>query len=110
MGHYYRHLYLTVKLVANSDAIIDYDGRMKYLRILRAQLSNHEQILLFYNWLSGYGANWEKKAQPFFTEYCMIHNLRYDLLFDDKFISNKVNYLRNNEVQFREGLMFEIDE
>ncbi|RYE12103.1 MAG: hypothetical protein EOP45_23460, partial [Sphingobacteriaceae bacterium] len=43
--------------------------KIKYLRILRAQLSNHEQILLFYNWLSGHGKNWENDNQHFFTKY-----------------------------------------
>lgn len=109
LGHYYRHLYLVVKSVANSDVILDYEERMKYLRILRAQLSNHEQIFLFYNWLSGYGNDWENDNHQFFTEFCMIHNLLYDDLFEDNYISNTVNYLRTMEVKFRKGKMFEID-
>jgi hypothetical protein len=109
LGHYFRHLYLTVKSVANSKIVTDYEERMKYLRILRAQLSNHEQILLFYNWLSQYGENWENDTHSFFTEYCMIHNLWYDNLFADKFISDNVNLLRNKEVELRKGIMFEID-
>lgn len=108
LGHYFRHLYLTVKSVANSTIITDYEDRMKYLRILRAQLSNHEQILLFYNWLSEYGNDWENEIHKFFTEYCMIHNLWHDTLFDDKFINENVNYLRTKKVEFRKGQMFEI--
>lgn len=110
LGHYFRHLYLTVKSVANSDIITDYDERMKYLRILRAQLSNHEQILLFYNWLSDYGADWENQKHSFFTEYCMIHNLWYHNLYDDPYISNSVNDLRTKEVSLRKGKMFELDD
>lgn len=109
LGHYFRHLYLTVKSVANSEIITDYDERMKYLRILRAQLSNHEQILLLYNWLSEYGYDWENDNHKFFTEYCMIHNLWYDNLFQDDFIDENVNYLRTKEVKLRKGKMFEID-
>lgn len=109
LGHYFRHLYLTVKSIANSTIVTDYDEKMKYLRILRAQLSNHEQILLFYNWLSEYGSDWENNKHSFFTEYCMIHNLWYDSLFDDPFVSDKVNYLRTKEVTLRKGKMFEID-
>lgn len=109
LGHYFRHLYLTVKSIANSTLVTDYDEKMKYLRILRAQLSNHEQILLFYNWLSEYGSDWENKKHSFFTEYCLIHNLWYDSLFDDPFVSDKVNYLRTKEVTLRKGKMFEID-
>lgn len=110
LGHYFRHLYLTVKSIANSSIVTDYNERMRYLRILRAQLSNHEQILLFYNWLSEYGNNWENDTHFFFTEYSMIHNLWYDNLFADKFISDNVNYLRTKKVELRKGLMFEIDE
>lgn len=109
LGHYYRHLYLTAKSVANSEIITDYKEKMKYLRMLRAQLSNHEQILLFYNWLSEYGNDWENETHKFFTEYCMIHNLRYDMLFNDKYIIENVNYLRIKKVEFRKGQMFEID-
>lgn len=110
LGHYFRHLYLTVKSVANSKIVTDYEDRMRYLRIMRAQLSNHEQILLFYNWLSEYGSAWENDTHSFFTEYCMIHNLWYDNLFDDKFITDNVNYLRTKKVNHRQALMFEIDE
>lgn len=109
LGHYFRHLYLTVKSVANSQIITDYEDRMRYLRILRAQLSNHEQILLFYNWLGEYGYDWENDKHAFFTEYCMVHNLWYDNLFNDTYILDSVNYLRTKEVKFRTGKMFEID-
>lgn len=109
LGHYFRHLYLIVKSVANSDLINDYDNKMNYLRVLRAQLSNHEQILLFYNWLSDYGHDWENENHSFFTEYKMIHNLGYDSLFVNSFIEKQVNYLRNKETKLRQGTMFEID-
>ncbi len=109
LGHYFRHLYLTVKSVANSEIITDYEERMKYLRILRAQLSNHEQILLFYNWLSEYGNDWENDKHQFFTEYCMIHNLWHENLFQDTFIEENVNHLRTKNVKLRKGQMFEID-
>jgi len=109
LGHYFRHLYLTVKSIANSNTITDYNDKIKYLRLLRAQLSNHEQILLFYNWLSDYGNTWENDSQKFFTEYMMIHNLWWDNLIEDDFISSQVNHLRNRPVEFRIGKMFEID-
>jgi hypothetical protein len=109
LGHYFRHLYLTVKSVAKSDIITDYDDRMKYLRILRAQLSNHEQILLFYNWLSEYGYDWENNKHSFLTEYCMIHNLWFDNLFQNSFITENVDFLRKKEVKLRKGPMYEID-
>ncbi len=102
LGHYFRHLFLTVKFVVDSKVITDYEEKMKYLKILRAQLSNYEQIFLFYNWLSGYGADWENETNKYFTEYKMMHNLLFDELFQDEYIVNEVNdliekYNKNNK-------------
>jgi hypothetical protein len=109
LGHYFRHLYMTVKFVVESKVIPDdYDGKMKYLRILRGQLSNHEQILMFYNWLGDFGVDWENDEQQFFTEYCMIHNLWHQNLYEDKFILDQVEWLRNRPVTKRKGEMFEM--
>lgn len=102
LGHYFRHLFLTVKFVVESKVITDPEEKMKYLKILRAQLSNYEQIFLFYNWLSGYGTDWENETNKYFTEYKMIHNLLFDELFQDEYIVNEVNdiiekYNKNNK-------------
>lgn len=110
LGHYYRHLFHTVKFVAFQDeSFLTYEDKIKYLRVLRAQLSNHEQIMIFYNWLSGYGRHWEDDKNRFFTEYCMIHNLWYSKLFNDKFVSDNVDLLRNKEIILRKNKMFEMD-
>ncbi len=62
LAHYYRLLFNIVKLVAKQDEdFISYGKKRDYLRILRAMLSNHEQVLLFYNWNSGFGSEWEEK-------------------------------------------------
>ncbi|MDV7698814.1 putative phage abortive infection protein [Chryseobacterium soli] len=90
LAHIYRHLYLTVKFVVGEDEkVINYKEKRKYLRILRAQLSNYEQALLYYNWKSGFGKKWEEKDEKgilknhFFTDYRMIHNLNNEMLFDN---------------------------
>jgi hypothetical protein len=77
LNHYYRHLYQMVKYVASFDEkIISYKEKRKYLRMLRAQLTNNEQLMLFYNWKSGYGGDWESlNGNHFFTDYRMIHNI-----------------------------------
>lgn len=81
MNHYYRHLYLLVKYVVNIDDDLygssddAYSVKRNYLRILRAQLSNTEQLLLFYNWFSDHGQKWECAENHFFTDYRMIHNI-----------------------------------
>ncbi|WP_282037455.1 putative phage abortive infection protein [Saccharicrinis aurantiacus] len=60
---YIRHLYQTVKFIANQDeseGIISYEDKREYLRVLRAQLSTDEQIMLFYNWYADFGSQWEE--------------------------------------------------
>jgi hypothetical protein len=94
LGHYFRHLFMMVKFVAYSDIITEYKDKMKYLKILRAQLSNHEQIMLFYNWLSSsYGGAWEDEVNRFFTEYKVIHNLWTGELYQNQYIVDAVNRL-----------------
>jgi hypothetical protein len=84
LAHYYRHLYQTVKFVVNqNENILKYEEKRNYLRILRAQLSNTEQVLLFYNWYSDFGRQWENDTNKFFTDYRMIHNLYDDILITD---------------------------
>lgn len=85
LNHYYRHLFLMVKMIAKEDEeILSYPEKRDLLRILRAQLSNKEQIMLFYNWFSGHGKQWEEfgdKGNHFFTRFRMIHNLTpYDVI------------------------------
>lgn len=78
---YYRHLFLLVKSVAQADEdLVPYADKRQLLRILRAQLSSAEQTLLYYNWRSGCGEQWEEDSSKhggnhFFTDYRMIHNI-----------------------------------
>lgn len=85
LNHYYRHLFLMVKTIAKeSEDILPYREKRDLLRILRAQLSNKEQIMLFYNWFSGHGKQWEEfgdEGNHFFTRFRMIHNMTpYDVI------------------------------
>ena len=79
LNNYYRHLFLTVKTIAKEkEEHLSYDEKRDLLRILRAQLTNTEQIMLFYNWFSGNGGQWEQddpNGNHFFTKYRMIHNI-----------------------------------
>lgn len=78
LNSYYRHLYHTVAYVADSK-IFDDDEKKKFLKILRSQMTSEEQAMLFLNWLSGYGSEWECENKNiknhFFTKYKMIHNI-----------------------------------
>jgi hypothetical protein len=66
--------------VQADSKLFTYADKRQLLRILRAQLSSAEQTLLFFNWLSGHGKEWEEDASKsngihFFTDYRMIHNI-----------------------------------
>lgn len=76
LDHYYRHLYYMVKSVACSKFYSEKD-KIRLLKILRAQMTSDEQILLLYNWHAGLGKKWENSEykQFFFSKYQMIHNI-----------------------------------
>lgn len=106
LGHYYRHLFHIVKFVAKqSENLISEDKKMEYLKILRNQLSNYEQEMLFYNWLCGYGNKWENEENQFFTKYKMIHNLWYFDLYKHKSIKEVLQKLVKSN---KNGDLFEI--
>jgi len=74
LGHYYRHLYQTAKYVINNEELT-YQEQYDYLKTLRAQLSNFEQLMLYYNGIAMYPEEWK----DLFTKYKFIKNIRLDL-------------------------------
>lgn len=93
LGHYYRHLYQTVKYV-NSNVSLSYKEKYDYIKILRAQLSTYEQMLLFLNSLSSMGYIWEiepeinnelkgysKKDFELITKFNLIKNIPGEEIF-----------------------------
>ena len=104
LSHYYRHLFHTVKYVVEYDEeILSYSQKLSYLRILRAQLSEHEQTLLYYNAISGLGIAWINNK--YFTRYKMIHNIPFPLT--DMGIHPEIkfqNYIQENGNIFEWGI------
>ena len=102
LEHYYRHLFQTVKFVADQD-----DNTVKekyeYLKILRAQLSGHEQLMLYYNSLTTLGKPWLENK--YFTEYRMIKNLPLPLADFGEKPKDKLG-----ETNSRGEMLFEWDE
>ncbi|MES3017449.1 MAG: putative phage abortive infection protein [Bacteroidota bacterium] len=78
-GHYFRHLFLMVKYVAKQYPFPHDYNKRDYFRMIRAQLSDHEQLMLYFNYLSEYGENWEKDENKYFSDFRMIHNLPIEL-------------------------------
>jgi hypothetical protein len=68
VGHYFRNLYHIVKFVDQSDVA---DKRV-YTNLIRAQLSSHELLMLFYNCVSSLGRD---KFKPLVERYGLLKNL-----------------------------------
>nr|WP_121269848.1 putative phage abortive infection protein [Pedobacter schmidteae] len=74
LGHYYRHLYRTVQFVIKNK-ILELSEKVEYMEILRAQLSDFEQLLLYYNARAWFPEKWKIP----FRDYQLIHNIPTDL-------------------------------
>lgn len=60
LGHYFRYLYNVIRFVKESQR-----ANGPYLRLIRAQLSDQELLLLFYNCISNNGGNFTSLAEEF---------------------------------------------
>ncbi len=74
LGHYYRHLFQTATFITEQNFLED-DDRYPYFKTLRAQLSDFEQLMLYYNSLVWFGSEWK----PIFVTHRLIKNLPLQL-------------------------------
>lgn len=82
LGHYYRHLFRTVNYIDSKN--LKFKEKEDYIRILRAQLSNYEEFLLFFNSICFIGRGWELKhpresKNSLITKYDLIRNIPYTI-------------------------------
>jgi hypothetical protein len=92
LGHYFRHLFQTSRFVIDEKkSIIDEVQKYEYIKMLRAQLTDHEQLLMYYNGISWY----EKEWKELFTTFRLIKNIPITLANFDKspltYYSNEIN-------------------
>lgn len=80
-GHYFRTLYNLVKLVDKSPV----EDKHFYTNIIRAQLSNQETLILFYNCAVGHGL---EKFKPLVERYALLKNMPRDRLLDKSHIKH----------------------
>ncbi len=78
LGHYYRFLFNVFKFLDESEL-----GKSYHAKLLRAQLSDQELLLLFYNCLSEHGKEFSKYA----IKYELFDNLPTVRLLDEAHIS-----------------------
>ena len=73
LPHYYRHLFQIVSLIVDEkDLKLSEKEKYSYIKMIRSQLSNFEQLLLYYNSFV-YGKPWVENK--YFTRYRIIKNL-----------------------------------
>lgn len=91
-GHYFRNLYQIIKLVDQTDfadnQIKNFNEKYKYTSIIRAQLSDSEMSMLFYNCLH---KNGKLKFKPLLEKYTFFNNINDNLVFE----SHKKLYVKN---------------
>jgi len=93
-GHYFRNLYRTFKIIHETEFVtlneiddkisnkeqvyknLNYKERYKYSSILRAQLSDFELFLIFYNCLSNLGV----KFKPLIEQYSILKTMPKHLI------------------------------
>lgn len=73
LGHYFRYVYNIFKFIDASGR----DDKKDYANIVRAQLSDYELVVLFYNCLSVYG---RERFRPLAVKYSLFDNMPIDLL------------------------------
>jgi len=74
LGHYFRHLFQTVKFIDNSN--LKDKEKYNYVKILRAQLSDYEQLMFFYNAISDLGSAWfENRKDSLTVKYKLLKNI-----------------------------------
>ena len=75
LAHYYRYLYNVLRFVHDYEGI---KNKAAYVKLLRAQLSDYELVLLFYTALNRHGINY----WLYIHEYQLLDNLPKELLID----------------------------
>lgn len=74
LGHYFRYLYRIFKFINDRNP----KDKILYSGIARAQLSDQELLLLYYNCLTSLGDN---RFKPLAEEFALFDNLPPELLF-----------------------------
>lgn len=88
LGHYYRHLFQMVKFVNKHETIV-FSQRYEYIKMIRAQLSDYEQVLLYYNAISPLGQPWIKPNQV-----CEGNVFDFSLLIGYRLIKNIPHFFK----------------
>lgn len=85
LGHYFRNLFYLVKYVDDSRFAQNFKNR--HIKILRAQLSNYELLLLSYNCLHDYG----ERFYPLVEKYELLKSLNNEKRLPEDYIKRIID-------------------
>ncbi|WP_165157816.1 putative phage abortive infection protein [Parabacteroides sp. ZJ-118] len=120
LGHYFRQLYMCVRCIDDTDLLSDSE-KYSYIKMLRAQMSDYEQILLYYNSLSPMGYVWQKplgetnsSKMCLLCKYRIIKNVPHFFYYigispGDYFKIEKESYANQNIKLFEQTPSFDED-
>ncbi len=102
LGHYFRFLYNIFRYIDESD--VSEEDKVEYSKIVRAQISNYELLLLFYNIMHTEGMKFEK----YVVKYQLFDNLPINelispihaLLLNPKAYGENANFDREKLMQY----------
>jgi hypothetical protein len=84
LGHYFRLLYNMIRFVDTKAPLSANDAngktQMEYMRIIRAQISDAELVMIFYNCCSKHG----ERLIQYAMKYDLFNNLDRNLLFNER--------------------------
>lgn len=110
LGHYYRQMYHIVKYVVDTKWLKEKE-RYDYIKLLRSQLSDYEQMMLFYNAMSVNGNAWMKsksdmeiKDMNLISRFLLIKNIPYH--YNYFFIHPKDVFYKEKEVWLKKRKRF----
>ena len=81
LGHYFRNLFHIVRIVDENKTLSEAE-KIDYIKILRAQLSQYEIVLLSYNGMTSYGESF----YPLINKYELLKNIDFELLTPKDYI------------------------
>jgi hypothetical protein len=82
LSHYYRNIFQIVKFIDSDKSFLTNIQKYEYIKTLRAQLSDFEQLLLYFNALSNLGSKWlDGNKESLIIKYKMVKNIPLNMIF-----------------------------
>lgn len=99
LSNYFNFLFFILKTINEvNQSILSYTEKRNYTDILRSQLTENEQILLFYYWHSGIGIEFEDNKYKFLTDFRMVNDIQTFNIFHQLDINEILN-LKNSNIK-----------